>query len=246
MTPSFYRDWLVTNTGDCLTKKLLKQIGSSNTMIRLAQDIAPLSVEQLRLIEHQALAKGLPLMQRAGLAAATLVDQQLTRPATIVVLVGPGNNGGDALVAAKALVAKGFEVTAVMPQTINHASQDAREAWVQWLACGGLCQPTLPKEPAQLVIDGLFGIGLTRPLGAPWQGLIDTVNAGPAPILALDVPSGVHADTGQLLGQAIRATWTLSFIAPCLASVMAHTKPFFGQCWVADLQLQAHGSVKPS
>ena len=213
-------------------------------MIRLAKDIAPLSVEQLRSIEHQALAKGLPLMQRAGLAAASMVEQQLTQPGSIVVLVGPGNNGGDALVAARLLRAKGFEVTAVMAQTIEHASDDAREAWVQWLACAGLCQPTLPTEPPELVIDGLFGIGLARPLDAPWQGLIDTVNAWAAPILALDVPSGVHADTGQLLGRAIRATWTLSFIAPCLASAMAHTKPFFGQCWVADLQLQAHSWVK--
>ena len=66
---------------------------------------------------------------------------------------------------------------------------------------------------AGLVIDGLFGIGLNRPLGADWQALVDTVNRWGAPVLALDVPSGVDADTGVALGRPIQARWTLSFIA---------------------------------
>jgi len=196
----------------------------------------PLSVAQLRERERQALALGLPLMQRAGHGAAQFVQQQCPRRANILILVGPGNNGGDALVAARVL-AEHHALTVVMPQAEPNAPTDAREALAHWLASGGVCQSNLASAPPQLVIDGLFGIGLTRPLSAPWQAIIDQVNAWQVPTLALDVPSGVEADTGQLLGQPIKAHWTLSFIAPSLASAMPQTEPYFGQCWVEDLQL---------
>ena len=78
---------------------------------------------------------------------------------------------------------------------------------------GGTLSALEPGFVPGLVIDGLFGIGLNRPLGADWQALVDTVNRWGAPVLALDVPSGVDADTGVALGRPIQARWTLSFIA---------------------------------
>ena len=81
-----------------------------------------------------------------------------------------------------------------------------------WPRAAGRC-PRWNRVSCGLVIDGLFGIGLNRPLGADWQALVDTVNRWGAPVLALDVPSGVDADTGVALGRPIQARWTLSFIA---------------------------------
>ncbi|KCV65773.1 YjeF family N-terminal domain protein, partial [Bordetella bronchiseptica 99-R-0433] len=131
-------------------------------------------------------------------------------------LAGPGNNGGDALVAATLLRARGYRVAVVMPAGAARLPDDARHAWQGWRAAGGQARADLPADAPALVIDGLFGIGLARPLDGAWQGLIDQVNAWRAPVLALDVPSGLSADSGQPLGdppgRPVRATWTLSFI----------------------------------
>ncbi|KOF53093.1 NAD(P)H-hydrate epimerase, partial [Achromobacter sp. DMS1] len=82
-----------------------------------------------------------------------------------------------------------------------------------WREEGGAESAVLEAGPApDVVLDGLFGIGLNRPLGADWQAVIDELNGWSVPVLALDVPSGVDADTGAALGRPVRARWTLSFI----------------------------------
>lgn len=173
-------------------------------------------VEQIRAVERLAHSRGLALMPRAGLAAADFVAARLPSGAQVLALAGPGNNGGDALVAATLLRARGYRVAVVMPAGAARLPDDARHAWQGWRAAGGQARTDLPADAPALVIDGLFGIGLSRPLDGAWQGLIDQVNAWRAPVLALDVPSGLSADSGQLLGdppgRPVRATWTLSFI----------------------------------
>ncbi|MCD0505414.1 NAD(P)H-hydrate epimerase, partial [Bordetella petrii] len=100
-----------------------------------------------------------------------------------------------------------------MPAGTARLPPDAAQAHAAWRAQGGMEQPVLDANPPpDVIIDGLFGIGLNRPLDDAWQALIDTVNSWGLPVLALDVPSGVDADSGRALGRALRARWTLSFI----------------------------------
>lgn len=170
------------------------------------------TLTQLRDIEARGISEGLPLMQRAGMAAAHFIATRFGHGAHILALVGPGNNGGDALVAATRLREKGYAVSVVMPAAADKLPPDATQALQAWRAAGGGESATLPAQPCTVIIDGLFGIGLNRPLSEEWQALINSVNALGKPILALDVPSGINADSGAAMGAAIAARWTLSFI----------------------------------
>lgn len=172
------------------------------------------SVARIRAAERQALAEGRRLMPLAGAAAARFVAQRVAPGATLLALAGPGNNGGDALEAATRLRQCGHDVRVVLPAGAQRLPDDAARAYIGWIAAGGAVSPGLePGLVPDLVIDGLFGIGLNRPLGPDWQALVDTVNGWRVPVLALDVPSGIDADTGAALGRPVLARWTLSFIA---------------------------------
>ena len=172
----------------------------------------------IRAIEQAALDAGAPLMQRAGLVAAGTAASMLRDarrlPARVLVLAGPGNNGGDAFEAATHLRAAGREVHLCCVADPAALPADAARACAAWIAGGGTLAHALPDPRGfDLVIDGLFGIGMSRPLAAPYAHWIEAVNAAAAPVLSLDVPSGLDADTGTVHGIAMRALRTLTFIA---------------------------------
>jgi hydroxyethylthiazole kinase-like uncharacterized protein yjeF len=170
-------------------------------------------VARIRDAERQALADGRQLMPLAGAAAARFVAARIPPGVAVLALAGPGNNGGDALVAATLLRAMGHDVRVLLPAGPQGLPAAAARAPAGGIAAGGATLSALePGFVPGLVIDGLFGIGLNRPLGADWQALVDTVNGWSVPVLALDVPSGIDADTGDALGRPVRARWTLSFI----------------------------------
>jgi len=196
-----------------------------------------LSVSAIREHETKGLALGLPLMQRAGRAAATFIEQRLARGSSVLVLIGPGNNGGDALVMGRLLSIEGYQVLGVMPHQALHPPEDARRALADWTVAGLTLHTELPPVKPDGVVDGLFGIGLSKPLKDPWQSMIDTINTWHLPTLALDIPSGIEADTGQCLGRPVQATWTLCFIAPTLASAHPLAQPLFGEIHVENLNI---------
>lgn len=167
---------------------------------------------QLREIEQRHAAEG--LMEKAGLTAAGMARKLLREHEySVLVLAGPGNNGGDALVAARHLKMAWHQVTVVFTGDRARLPADAAAAYDAWVAVGGaLCSEIPPHGRWQLVIDGLFGIGLSRELDAHYCGLIGQVNALGLPVLALDIPSGLCTATGRVLGAAIKAKHTLSFI----------------------------------
>lgn len=173
-------------------------------------------VAAIRAVEAAAFALTPPpdLMERAGLAAADCARRLLGDGRRVLVLAGPGNNGGDALVAARHLRAAWLDVTVAFCGRAETLPPDAAAALTAWQAAGGTLRPDLPERlDHDLVLDGLFGIGLARNLEGVPARWVDRINASGRPVLAIDIPSGLHADTGRILGDCIRAAHTLTFIA---------------------------------
>ncbi|NDK38698.1 NAD(P)H-hydrate dehydratase [Pseudoxanthomonas gei] len=171
-----------------------------------------------RALDTQATAMlggdGYVLMQRAGQAAWQLLLQQWPTAQSITVVCGPGNNGGDGYVLARLAHRSGRKVCVLHLAEHVPATGLAQQACTDYLAAGGsiaIFPEVLPR--GEVVVDALFGIGLSREPDAFATALIDAINAQVAPVLSLDVPSGVDADTGALPGKAVIATHTLQFIA---------------------------------
>lgn len=146
--------------------------------------------EDIRRIERGCGVPEPELMERAGAAAAeTAARIAAENFKDVLVLAGPGNNGGDARVVARLLKERFFRV-----EVVSAMDQVAHKPW-------------------GLVVDGLFGIGLSREITGEHAALVDYVNRQRCPVLALDIPSGLQSDTGRVLGHAVRATHTVTFIA---------------------------------
>ena len=171
-----------------------------------------LPVAALRALERRHAQ--LPLMERAGAAAAEIAAAMTGRSGgRVVVLAGPGNNGGDAYVCARRLLERKLDVAVVAAGAAAKLPQDAAAALARLAASGVRLAAAPAAESPALVIDGIFGVGLSRPPGDPYASWIEWANAVGAPILALDVPSGLDAATGVAHAPVIRATATATFIA---------------------------------
>lgn len=166
-----------------------------------------------RAAEQHALGGGV-LMERAGSAAFNLLRERWPRARRVAVLCGPGNNGGDGYVVARLARAAGLEAEVFSPSGPDRRSSDARAAWERWRDAGGVTHTDGPTDWSGFdsIVDALFGTGLERPLEGVARELVESVNAAGRPVVALDLPSGLHADTGRILGAAVRATLTVSFI----------------------------------
>ena len=180
------------------------------------QTIPVFQVNQVRLVEEWAFSQDPPppLMERAGRATAELVRSLAPDNARrILVLAGPGNNGGDAFVAARYLKQWWFDVRVVFTGNAAKLQDDARAAHDAWHNAGGTMSDSIPAAfDWHLAIDGLFGIGLQRDLDERHTALVHELNQSDLPVVAIDVPSGLDADSGQVLGAAVRATRTITFL----------------------------------
>lgn len=162
------------------------------------------------------------LMENAGasLASHAAAAARATGGQRVLFLVGPGNNGGDALVAARHLHGgAGIFVAAVAPLGLPEGRDSPASAALRAARAIGVQLLPGPLEsvlanPWDLVVDGLFGVGLSRPLEGAALDAVDALARSPLPVLAVDVPSGLDCDTGLVLGAAPAARWTLTFVAP--------------------------------
>ena len=153
-------------------------------------------------------------MERAGLAAAEVARGMLAdRGGPVIVLAGPGNNGGDAFVAARWLRAWFHDVVVVFRGDTQRLPPDAGNAYGAYRSAGGTTTADRPGGSTALIVDGLFGIGLRRSPAQQYAELIEWANANPAPVLALDIPSGLDAETGTSFQPAIHADATATFLA---------------------------------
>lgn len=222
--------------------------------MRVARRLDPIYTSaQVRALEAAA-QSGNPspsLMQRAGLAAADLAGTLLgvtSRPT--LVIAGPGNNGGDAFEVAAHLRRRFHRVEVVFLGDEHRLSADASTALAAWRECGGQCLGDLPDRSAVrrygLIVDGLFGIGLARKLEGRHARAVEWINAAGAPVLALDVPSGINADTGAVMGCAVRAAHTVTFIAHKPGLLTLDGPDHCGELHVASLGLEVEALLEPS
>jgi len=200
---------------------------------------------EIRTIENKADSD---LMERAGLAAAQIAhDLRGDSRDGALVVAGPGNNGGDAFVVARYLKAWWTKVDVVSASDAGKLSAKAKAAFTAWHDCGGTVLTAVPaNQKWGLVVDGLFGIGLQRDLDGEFAVLVNTINNIDAPVLALDVPSGLDADNGRVLGCAVRADHTATFVALKPGLLTLDGPDYCGQIHLCPLDIDAPTLCKPS
>jgi hydroxyethylthiazole kinase-like uncharacterized protein yjeF len=204
--------------------------------------------DEMRALEARAIADAPqpPLMERAGSAAGERARTLAGEGRGILVLAGPGNNGGDALEAAAHLKRLFYRVDVVFTGDAARLSPDAGAALAKWNAVDGRLLASMPGDTRyDLVVDGLFGIGLERPLGGRYADLVAQANDLPGLKLALDVPSGISADSGAVMGSAFRATHTITFIARKPGLYTLDGPDYCGEVSAAPIGLDAEALHAP-
>jgi ADP-dependent NAD(P)H-hydrate dehydratase / NAD(P)H-hydrate epimerase len=186
--------------------------------------------------DNAAIASGrhsTELMEAAGRAVASAIaDRYRSRPT--VVLCGPGNNGGDGFVVARLLKSAGWPVRVALLGSSTDMKGDAAWASRLWKGpVGELSATSLAGSP--LVVDALFGAGLNRTIDGVAAKVIDEVNAEHLPVVAVDIPSGVHGDTGQIMGAAMIAELTVTFFRAKLGHYLGEGLRRCGALRIADI-----------
>ncbi|HXZ96677.1 MAG TPA: NAD(P)H-hydrate dehydratase [Burkholderiales bacterium] len=186
------------------------------------------------------------LMEAAGLASAELARELLGAAGTrALVFAGPGNNGGDALVLARYLKQWWFKVDVVFTGDAKKLPRDAARALRLWRDANGDLHSKIPAGKWDVVVDGLFGIGLKRRLEGRYAQIVERINQFRVPVLALDVPSGLDADTGGNRGPAVHATHTVTFIALKPGMLTGDGVDCCGKIYVRDLDIDPAATLPP-
>jgi len=202
-----------------------------------------------RLVIDYFQVPGITLMTRAGQATFNELRRAWPQASRIVVVCGPGNNGGDGYVVARLARQAGLDVRVVHPVDIEPRG-DAGLAYAE------LQRVKCPVEhyrrdvfgEADVIVDAMFGSGLNRSLEGIWAEVVDDVNASRVPVIAVDIPSGLHADTGQILGTAVIAMRTVCFLALKQGLMTAEGPACSGELSFSDLEIPqaAYASLRTS
>jgi len=192
---------------------------------------------------------GVVLMENAGRSCAELIEDELkdvVQP-KVCIFCGTGNNGGDGYVIARHLINRGVRVTVVVCGDRDKIKGDARinldilERMGESIerlnpaGCDMADQVKLFSAGAGIIVDSLFGTGLRGQLSDEYRWLIESINACESRILAVDIPSGLDCDAGEPLGAAIRAVWTVTFVAVKKGFVSANATQYTGEIFVASI-----------
>jgi NAD(P)H-hydrate epimerase len=182
---------------------------------------------------------GYTLMTRAAEAALLTLRSEWPRATRVLIVCGAGNNAGDGYVMARLARAARLQVSVIALVDPQLLRGDAHQAWQDFIAQGGV---TLNWDQALLagqdvIVDAIFGTGLSRPLDAMMCGYVEAINQAESPVLALDVPSGLNADTGMVLGAAVRAYRTISFVGLKQGFYLADGPNHVGRLLFDDLEI---------
>lgn len=175
------------------------------------------------------------LMERAALAVARAVKEQYGRQARVLTVCGSGNNGGDGFAVARLLLLDGIAADVFFAGKESSMTEETALQKKIFENYGGkLCRNFNPGEYTVLV-DALFGIGLSREVTGSYARLIDQINQASLPVAAVDMPSGISADTGKVMGTAVRADLTVTFAFPKLGQILYPGAEYCGRLLVEDI-----------
>jgi len=204
--------------------------------------------EQVRELDRRTIAGGITgfaLMQRASAAAWQLLRERWPGVRRLTVLCGAGNNGGDGHVLAALAAAEGLTVQRILLKGIDELTGDARLAADMATAAGVGTEPWRAGMAleGELVVDALLGTGLTGEVRGTFREAIAAINASGRPVYAIDIPSGLQADTGAVLGEAVRATATVTFIGDKLGLHTGAAADHVGEHHFRALGVDARGEA---
>jgi hydroxyethylthiazole kinase-like uncharacterized protein yjeF len=189
---------------------------------------------------------GITLMEAAGRAVADAVARGHQLGVRIVVVAGPGNNGGDGFVAARVLAQRGYPVRLLLVGARDQLKGDAAQAAERWT---GAIEAAAPHtlSGAGVIVDALFGAGLNRAVDGVARALIDAMNASGAPIVAVDLPSGVNGENGAVMGAAVQAVESVTFFRRKPGHLLLPGRLHAGKVRVADIGIPASvlGDLRP-
>ena len=217
---------------------------------------AVMTKEQVRAVDSWAIntlgVPGVVLMENAGRSCAELIKEKLKDVAApkVCIFCGTGNNGGDGYVIARHLLNSGFEVVVVICGNREKVKGDAKinldilERLGRPIEQLNLRDGDVPAQVksfaagADMIVDGLFGTGLSGQLSDEYKQLIDSINACDCPILAVDIPSGLDCDSGQPFGAAVRANYTVTFVAVKKGFTSEEAAKYTGEIFVASIGVE--------
>ena len=217
--------------------------------------------EQVRAVDSWAIntlgVPGVVLMENAGRSCAELIKEKLKDVAIpkVCIFCGTGNNGGDGYVIARHLLNSDFEVVVVICGDRGKVKGDAKinldilERLGLPIEQLNLKDGDVPDKveafaaDADMIVDGLFGTGLSGQLSDEYKQLIESINACNCPILAVDIPSGLDCDAGQPLGAAIRASYTVTFVAVKKGFASESAAKYTGEIFVASIGVEPNQSA---
>lgn len=214
-----------------------------NVRMRLPHAIH--SAAQVRALDqHEIRVHGTPgytLMKRAGEASLRWLRLHWPTARALVVVCGPGNNGGDGYVLARFAHAAGLDVRALAVSDPRRLAGDARLAWMDCIASGIEAEPFSPAamDIADVVVDAVLGTGLASDVRGAAAEAIHAINAAARPVLSLDVPSGLCADSGRPRGEAVRADATVTFVGLKTGLFLGEGPDHVGALYFDDLGVRA-------
>lgn len=210
-----------------------------------------LSAAAMRSADRQTIEEyglsGAVLMETAGMRVSGFVSEHLAGAGKVVVLAGPGNNGGDGIVVARQLRAakKLVSLWSTQKQGAYRGEAAANESF--YLKSGGAIRRLLNREDlaklteelaeADLIVDSLLGTGTNREITGLTADLINAVNETDCPVLSVDIPSGINADSGEVMGAAVQADWTITFAFPKTGLFLFPGAGKAGTVYVADIYI---------
>ena len=176
------------------------------------------STQQIKIVEQFVIQKGIlsgfTLMERAGNAVFEYVQYSYSSTKNMSIFCGSGNNAGDGYIVATRALQAGLNVCVYSVSEITELQGDALLAYQQYINAGGDVTPFQIDVifDSDIIIDALLGTGLNRPVTQKYEQAIKAINESHCPVIALDIPSGLHADTGNVMGVAVEANATITFI----------------------------------
>ena len=207
-----------------------------------------LTNDEMREADRRTIASGTSggvLMEKAGSAVARAVMAMLPPGGKVAVVAGTGNNGGDGLVAARLLRGAGYEVETFLVGQATRVNREAAEALQRW---DGPVDATINFAGVAIIVDALFGAGLDRPITGEALAAIEAINKAEAPVVAVDLPSGINGTTGAVMGAATRAARTVTFFRKKPGHLLLPGRLYCGDVEVAQIGIadQVLDQIKPT